>query len=145
MAQVRFRVTTALPPAKVLEALVDFSDQRAERWPNIDRAHYRLHDQGPNWAEVTEGTSMAWERERYEWNAEAGTVSVRTLESNTWGPGSGWEYRLSPSTEGGTVADVTVDRRGIGFRGRLIEALLAPLGGRFLKGQMEQALRSIRA
>lgn len=144
MARVHFSVTTALPPATVLEALVDFSDQRAERWPNIDRDHYRLHGRGPNWAEVTEGTGVAWERERYEWDADVGMVRIRTLESNTWGAGSGWEYRLAPGPGGGTAVEVTVDRHGIGVRGKLLELAVALMGRRLLRSQMDSSLRSLR-
>lgn len=144
MARVRFRVSTPLAPAAVIEALTDFGPTRAERWPNIEPDHYQLHEQGPGWAEVTEGTSLAWERERYEWDAAKGEVSVRTLDSNTWGPGSGWQYRLTPSAGGGTAIDVTADRHGIGARGKLIELLVALAGRWLLKSQMEQALKSLR-
>jgi hypothetical protein len=33
---------------------------------------------------------MGWERERYSWDAASGIVTIDTLESNLWGPGSGW-------------------------------------------------------
>lgn len=147
MARVRFRLTTPLPPAAVLEALTDFSDHRAERWPNIDRKHYQLHDQGPGWAEVTEGSSVAggvWERERYEWASTEGTVSISTLDSNTWGPGSGWQYRLTAAPGGGTEIHVTVERHGIGGKGKVIELLVGLSGRWMLRTQMADALRSLR-
>ena len=40
------------------------------------------------------------ERERYRWDAARGTVSVTTTDSNLSGPGSGWEYRLTPTPDG---------------------------------------------
>lgn len=144
MARVHFQVATQLPPGAVIDALTDFSPTRVDRWPNMDRDHYLLHQQGPGWAEVTEGTSVAWERERYEWDAAKGEVTIRTLDSNTWGPGSGWRYRLSPNAGGGSTVDVTVERHGIGARGRLIELLVALGGRRLLKSQMEQALKDLR-
>jgi hypothetical protein len=141
-------LATPLPPAIVLEALTDFSDARADRWPNIDRQHYRVHDQGPGWADVTEGSSVAggtWERERYEWDVARGEVTVKTLDSNTWGPGSGWHYAIAPEESGGSVIDVTVERHGLGGRGKMVE-LLVGLGGRWLlKSQMQDAMRGLRA
>ncbi|TMD88904.1 MAG: hypothetical protein E6I78_00105, partial [Chloroflexi bacterium] len=94
MPTIRFQVFTDLPPDRVLQALIDFSDQRPIVWPKIDRSHFRVHGEGPNWAEVTEGNALAWERNRYEWNAGAGEVTVTAVESDTWAPGSQWRYRL---------------------------------------------------
>jgi len=143
MARIRFQLDTTLAPAAVLAALTDFGPRRAQIWPNIDDQHFKLHDQGPGWAEVTEGSSVAggvWEREKYTWNAGDGTVAVETLDSNTWGPGSRWDYKVTAAAQGGTRVDVTVERHGKGFKGRLIEAGLAVAGAGMLRSQMEQAL-----
>ena len=43
---------------------------------------------------------MGWERERYSWDATAGTVAIDTLDSNLWGHGSGWRYELTPAAGG---------------------------------------------
>jgi hypothetical protein len=143
MARIHFQIETKLSPGDVLAALTDFGPRRAQIWPNIDDQHFKLHDQGPGWAEVTEGSSVAggvWEREKYTWNAGAGTVAVETLDSNTWGPGSRWDYKVTAAAQGGTRVDVTVERHGKGFKGRLIEAGLAVAGAGMLRSQMEQAL-----
>jgi hypothetical protein len=144
MARVHFQVNTKLSPGEVLAALTDFGPRRSQIWPNIDDEHFKLHDQGTGWAEVTEGSSVAggvWEREKYTWNAGEGTVAVETLESNTWGPGSRWDYKIAPGPQGGAAIDVTVERHGMGLKGRLIEAGLAVAGGGMLRSQMEQALK----
>ena len=143
MARIHFRLETSLAPGAVLAALTDFGPRRAEIWPNIDDQHFKLHEDGPGWAEVTEGSSVAggvWEREKYTWDATAGTVAVETLDSNTWGPGSRWDYKLTPTAQGGTGIDVTVERHGKGLKGRLIELGLAAAGTGMLRSQMEQAL-----
>jgi hypothetical protein len=143
MARIRFRVETKLVPGAVLAVLTDFGPERSKVWPNIDHEHFKVHDQGPGWAEVTEGSSVAggvWERERYTWNAATGTVGVETLDSNTWGPGSRWDYRLAPTAHGGTQVEVTVERHGKGWKGRLIELGLTMVGAGTLRSQMEQAL-----
>src|ERR1700712_960192 len=110
MPQTHFTVHTSLSPSEVLTMVTDFGPERAARWPNIDESQYTLHDQGPDWAEVTEGNSMGWERERYSWDAAAGTVTIDTLDSNLWAVGSGWRYRLTPK-DGGTDVAVVLTRR----------------------------------
>jgi hypothetical protein len=82
MPTLHFQVATDLPPAAVLGALTDFSDRRPDLYRNIDRSHFRVHALGPGWAEVTEGNVLAWERNRYEWDSAAGTVTVKTTESD---------------------------------------------------------------
>lgn len=143
MARIHFRLATKLSPGGVLAALTDFGPRRAQIWPNIDDQHFKLHDQGPGWAEVTEGSSVAggvWEREKYTWNA--GAVAVETLDSNTWGAGSRWDYKITRAAEGGgTDVDVTVVRHGKGPKGRLIEVGLAVAGTGLIRSQMEQALK----
>ena len=143
MARVHFQLETSLAPGAVLAALTDFGPKRAQIWPNIDDQHFKLHDQGPGWAEVTEGSSVAggvWEREKYTWDASAGIVAVETLESNTWGRGSRWDYKIDGRAQGGSHVDVTVERHGKGLKGKLIEAGLAVAGAGMLRSQMEKAI-----
>jgi hypothetical protein len=143
MAHIHFRLETKLAPDAVLAALTDFGPHRAEVWPNIDDQHFKVHSQGPGWADVTEGSSVAggvWEREKYTWDAATRTVAVETVDSNTWGPGSRWDYKLTPSSQGGTRIEVTVERHGKGFKGRLIELGLVAAGTGTLRSQMEKAL-----
>ena len=143
MARVHFRLETKLAPSAVLAALTDFGPRRSQVWPNIDEQHFKLHGQGPGWAEVTEGSSVAggvWEREKYSWDLTTGAVSVETMDSNTWGPGSRWDYKITTATGGGSQIDVTVTRLGKGWKGRLIEVGLAAAGTRMLRSQMEQAM-----
>jgi hypothetical protein len=149
MAEIHFQLETKLAPDVVLAVLTDFGPGRATIWPNIDDQHFRVHDQGADWADVTEGSSVAggvWEREKYTWDAATGHVAVETIDSNTWGPGSRWDYKLAPTAQGGTDIGVTIKRHGKGWKGRLIEQGLRVAGARMLSSQMEQALaRSARA
>ena len=143
MAHIHFRLNSRLAPGAVMAALTDFGPERAQVWPNIDDQHFKLHDQGSGWAEVTEGSSVAggvWEREKYSWDVAGGTVSVETLDSNTWGSGSRWDYKISPAAQGGSQIEVSVERHGKGPKGRLIELGLVAVGARMLRSQMEQAL-----
>jgi len=144
MATLRFQVVSDLAPPSVLNALVDFSDRRPDLYRNIDRSHFRVHAQGPGWADVTEGNVLAWERNRYEWDAAAGSVTVKTTESDSWFPGSRWEYRLRPTPAGGTQVDVTVVRNARTLRGKLIAIGLPLMGVRVLRADLQNVLAHAR-
>jgi hypothetical protein len=143
---IHFELQSPLAPDAVLAALTDFGPKRAEVWPNIDSAHFKVHSQGPGWAEVTEGNSVAggvWEREKYSWDAATRTLAIETLDSNTWGPGSRWDYRLTAGPAGGTTIAVSVVRNGKGFKGRALGIALSVAGAAMLRSQMAQALAGI--
>jgi hypothetical protein len=144
MASTQFTVHTSLSPSEVLELFTDFGADRASRWPNLDDAHFQVHDQGPGWAEVTEGNGLAWERERYSWDAVAGTVAIDTLDSNLWAVGSGWRYQLTPSS-GGTDVHVALTRVASSLRGRIVAALIPVVGARALGRQFRSVLRNAEA
>jgi hypothetical protein len=141
MSSTTFTVHTSLSPGEVMTLVTDFGPERAHRWPNVDESRFTVHKTGPDWAEVTEGNAMGWERERYAWDTEAGTVMIDTLDSNLWATGSGWRYRLTPAN-GGTDVQVTLTRVGKGIRGRLVGALIPVAGSRVLARQFGSVLRS---
>jgi hypothetical protein len=143
MTTVNFTLESPLSPDEVMAALTNFGPSRSEVWPNVDSAHFKVHSQGPGWAEVTEGSSVAggvWERERYSWDFAAHTVAIETIDSNVWGRGSRWDYRLSPGLAGGTTIEVKVVRIGKGWKGRMIGLALALAGPSMLRSQMKHAL-----
>jgi hypothetical protein len=139
MPSTQFTVHTSLAPGAVMDLFTDFGPGRADRWPNVDEAHFEVHEQGPDWAEVTEGNAMGWERERYSWDAAAGTVAIQTLDSNLWAPGSGWRYELRPA-DGGTDVHVTLTRHAASFKGRLVGALIPLVGARVIGKQFRSLL-----
>lgn len=141
MPRIAFDLITDVPPDRFIGALTDFSPARADVWPNIDAQHLKVHELGPDWADVTEGSSLAggvWERNRYDWSTP-GTVRVETTESNTWQPGSSWLYQVEPAGAGSHI-QVTVDRRPATLRGRLVAGLLVVAGRRALRGATEKVL-----
>lgn len=141
-----FELKSTLAPEVVLTALTDFGPSRSDVWPNVDSAHFKVHGQGTGWAEVTEGSSVAggvWERERYSWDPTTRIVAIETLDSNTWGSGSRWDYRLVPGADGGTTIEVTVVRNGKGWKGRLLGIGLSLAGAGMLRSQMARALARI--
>jgi len=98
-----------------------------------------VHDKGVGWAEVTQGNKLAWERERYTWDAATGTVSAVTLNSNVWARGSGWNYTIMPEGTGSRV-EVTAVRKGYGIKGKLVGGLLSLVGKRLITARTTAAL-----
>jgi hypothetical protein len=132
-------VSSPLPPQEALQRLTDFSSARAEAWAGVDDDNWVVHSTGDGWAEVTEGNKLGWERERYTWDATAGTVSAVTLNSNIWAPGSGWNYTIMPEGTGSRV-EVTAVRKGYGIKGRLVGGLLSLIGKRLIISSTTAAL-----
>jgi hypothetical protein len=144
MTSTTFTVHTSLSPSEVLALVTDFGPDRAQHWPNIDAAHFQVHQTGPDWAEVTEGTSMGWERERYSWDAAAGTVAIDTLDSNLWATGSGWRYQLT-GAGGGTDLRVTLNRVPKSLLGRVLALLIPIAGSAALSKQFRSVLQRAEA
>lgn len=120
---------TPIASERVLEAARDFSERRAELWPDVHVEHLQVHDRGENFAVVTEGNpwpiGYVWERLRYDWS-EAGVVKGTVIDSNIFKPGSTWEIRAT-TTNGRTRVDVIGVRYLRGLKGRLL-APTFPLG-----------------
>jgi len=144
MARLEFEVSSGVAPERFVAALTDFSPARARLWPNVDADHLKVHEVGDTWADVTEGSSFAggvWERNRYDWS-EPGTVRVVTVESNAWAPGSSWLYRVEPAGTGSRV-HVSVDRRPLTAKGRVVAGLLVLFGRRVLRRDLQRVLAKL--
>jgi len=99
--------TTSLTPEQVVQAAADFSDGREKLWPNSKNKYLRVHEQGADFAEVTEGLLLLgvfWERSRYDWS-QPGTIRQTVIDSNVLDPRSTstWELIASPRGEGSEV------------------------------------------
>jgi hypothetical protein len=120
---------TPVSPERVLEAARDFSERRAELWPDVHVEHLEVHEIGETFAEVTEGNpwpiGYVWERLRYDWST-SGSVNAAVTASNIFKAGSSWEIRATP-TSGGSRVEVIAVRHLRGFKGRLL-APVFPLG-----------------
>ena len=96
---------TSASPEQVLAAVRDVSDERVKVWANSKPQYFQIHEQGPNFVEVTEGFrppfGRVWERSRYEW--EPGTIRQTVIDSNVLTPGSTWELKVSPGGGGSSV------------------------------------------
>lgn len=132
-------VITARRPDEVLRILTDFGPARAKAFPGVDETNLTVHDSGDTWADVTEGNRIGWERERYDWDVAAGTITAVTIDSNLWGPGSRWDYRLLPH-QGGTEVVIRLERHPKGLTGHLVAALMPLMGRGFITAGFERAL-----
>ena len=113
----------------VLEAARDFSERRAEMWPDVHVEHLTVHEIGETFADVTEGNPWpighVWERLRYDWSVP-GSVQGRVVDSNLFKPGSTWGIWATPESDSRTRVEVIAIRN---LRGKgLLLAPVFPLG-----------------
>jgi len=144
MTTIRCSTDTPLSEERVRAALTDFSARRPEVWPNLDPGLYQVHDRGPTWADVTEGSRFGgsiWERARYDW-ADPHRVRLTVTASNAFASGSGWDYATTPRPAGGTHVELVVNRRGRSVKGRLLAAMLRVSGRKVFCGDLAKALRA---
>ena len=103
---VRVSEHTDLPPEVVLAAARDFSERRAEMWPDVHVEYLTIHEVGPDYADVTEGNpwpiGYVWERLRYDWS-DPQALRGRVIDSNLFKPGSTWELWATPDDRGSHV------------------------------------------
>ena len=116
------RETTATPE-QFIAGLTDFGPGRQELFGNSTDEYLKVHDEGPSYADVTEGSSGVWETLHYDWS-DPNHIVLTTVDSNTWGGHSGFTYDLTPQPNGMTDVDVVVVREGKNFKGRLVGAFL---------------------
>lgn len=139
----RWELDTALSIEAVTDALVDFSARREVIWKETcDPAVYRVHAVGETWAEVTEGVSYAWSRERYDWSVP-GVVTLTQLESNVAEPVGTIRYSISERPDGGARIVCDRYRRFRGPRGWLLGTFMVVFGPIVLRSQFRGSLRRV--
>jgi len=144
MATIHVHATTTATPEQFVAALTDFGPGRSQLFPNSSDEDLEVHDQGPNHADVTEGSSGIWERLHYDWS-DPNRVVMTTTDSNTWGGNSGHTYTFTPNSDGTTDLDVVVVRDGKNLKGRALGAVLAIFGKRVLGGALKKTVSAVEA
>ena len=145
MTTIRCSTDTPLSEERVRAALTDFSARRPEVWPNLDPGLYQVHDRGPTWADLTEGSRFGggiWERARYDW-ADPHRVRLTVTASNAFAPGSSWEYATTSRPAAGTHVELVMNRRGRSVKGRLLATVLRVSGRKVFCGDLAKALRAL--
>jgi hypothetical protein len=141
MATLHMHQTTTATPEQYIAGLTDFGPGRAELFGNSADDYLKVHDQGPNRADVTEGSGGIWERLNYDWS-NPNHVVLTTTDSNTWGGHSGHTYDFTRKPDGTTDIDYEVVREGKNLKGRLLGVVLGTVG----KGRLETAFaNSVKA
>lgn len=144
MGDVRVSVTGDFPPATFVDALTDFGPDRARIWGNSSSGQLVVHDRGDTWADVTEGSKGAgiWQRYRYTWSPDE--VRLDVTDSNAFGRGSYWLYRLSAEAGGErTRIDLHIHRVPTTTKGKLFEPLLRLIGGAYFGRDLRRTVQRI--
>lgn len=137
MSTIHFTESTTVTPEQFVASLTDFGPGRRELFPNSSDDYLKVHSEGVDHADVTEGSGGIWERLHYDWS-DPHRVVMTTVDSNIWGGRSGHTYTLTPQADGTTRLDVVVVREGRNLKGRVTGALLGSVG----KGVLAKALKS---
>ena len=134
-----FQLDVRDPPAKVIGAMVDFSERRPEIWPNLTARLYRVHELGPRTADVTEGTALPgvdiWERVTYEWTDSV--VRGVIIDGRIFEPGGTFEFRVEPHGAGSRISN-DYHRRSKTVLGRCLGAIFQISGGAPIKHTFRQ-------
>src|SRR4029077_16365812 len=134
MATLHFNKTTTATPEQIVSAITDFGPGREKIFGNSADADLKVHGQGADWADVTEGSGGVWERLHYDWS-DPSRIVMTTTDSNLWGGRSGHTYTITPQADGTTVVDAVVIREGKNLKGRLLGLVLGSVG----KGKLAKA------
>jgi hypothetical protein len=81
MTTIHLTQNTTATPEQFLAGLTDFGPGRSKLFGNSTDDYLKVHDQGPGFADVTEGSRGIWERLRYDWS-DPNHVVMTTTDSN---------------------------------------------------------------
>ena len=144
MSTVHFHKTTTATPEQFVDGLTDFGPGRSKVFSNSADEDLVVHDRGPDWADVTEGSKGTWERLHYDWSRPHRAV-LTTTDSNAWGGASGHTYTFTKNPDGTTDVDLVTVREGKNLKGRLLGVVLGTVGKRVLSTAFENSVTAIEA
>jgi hypothetical protein len=144
MSKIHLNQTTTSTPEQFVAALTDFGPGRSKLFGNSADEYLKVHDQGPNQADVTEGSSGVWERLHYDWS-DPDRVVMTTTDSNVWGHDSSHTYTFTRQADGTTDVDVVVVREGKNLKGRALGLVLGIFGKRVLGKELGKTVKAIEA
>src|SRR5215475_4253369 len=144
MSTLHFNETTSSTPEQFLAALTDFGPGRSELFGNSAADYLKVHEEGPNEADVTEGSGGVWERLHYDWS-DPTRVVLTTTDSNVWGGSSGHTYTFTRRPDGNTDIDVVVVRDGKNLKGWLLGLVLGTVGRGVLEKAFVNSVKAVEA
>lgn len=142
MTTLHFHQTTTATPEQFVAGLTDFGPGRSEVFPNSADDYLVVHDRGPDWADVTEGSKGTWERLHYDWS-DTKHVVLTTTDSNAWGGASGHTYNLTRTPDGTTDVELVSVRDGKNLKGRFFAVVFALVGKRVLGAAFKNSVDAI--
>jgi len=144
MTAIHFTEVTISTPEQFIAGLTDFGPGRSKLFANSHDDYLKVHDQGPGYADVTEGSGGVWERLHYNWS-DPNHVVLTTTDSNLWGGDSGHTYTFKRRADGRTDIDVVIVREGKNFKGRMLALVFKFFGKRVLGKPFGDTVRAIEA
>ena len=144
MSTIHLHQTTTSTPEEFIAGLTDFGPGRSKLFGNSADDYLKVHDQGPTYADVTEGSNGIWERLHYDWS-DPNRVVMRTTDSNTWGGASGHTYTFTRRPDGRTDLDAVVVREGKNLKGRVLGLVLGTIGKGVLTRAFDNTVKAIEA
>jgi hypothetical protein len=143
MPKVEMDLETAVEPARVRAALIDFSPRRPEIWPGIAPSLYEVSSVGETSAEIKEGTKApgmtVWAKEHYDWS-DPNTVRWTVRESNFCAPGSYVQATVTPRDGGGSRVHIEWNRTPTSFSGRVTAFLIKATKGKPVAASFKKAM-----
>jgi hypothetical protein len=142
MAKFKSTYHLDIPPKRLFDALVDFSDSRTQWWPYISPKHYQVGEVDAKKAKIREGTSFplgawAWEEYTYSWDGQQGKVRWTIQESNIAQKGGYVEAKILPEGDG-TRVELDYNRQAKGLRGRMAGVMMQTTGRKILGSGMKK-------
>ena len=144
MSTIHLHQTTTATGQQFLAGLTDFGPGRSKLFGNSADDYLKVHDRGPAYADVTEGSGGVWERLHYDWS-DPNHVILTTTESNVWRGSSGYTYTFTRQPNGMTDVDVVIVREGRNLKGRMLGSVLGTVGKRVLAKAFENTVKAIEA
>ena len=103
MSTIHLHQTTSSTPEQFIAGLTDFGPGQSKLFGNSTDDYLKVHRQGTQEADVTEGSRGIWERLHYDWSVP-NRVVMTTTASNLWSSGSGHTYTFTRRPDGTTPA-----------------------------------------
>lgn len=144
MSTIRLHQTMTSTPEQFVAGLTDFGPGRSKLFGNSADEYLKVHHQGSNDADVTEGSNGIWERLHYDWSDPDRAV-MATIDSNVWGGRSGHVYTFTRRADGKTDLDAVVVREGKNLKGRMLGFVLGLFGKQVLGKELEKTVNAIDA
>ncbi len=144
MSTIHVHQATTATAEQYIAGLTDFGPGRSRLFGNSADDYLKVHDRGPDWADVTEGSKGTWERLHYDWSDPKRVVAT-TTDSNAFGGASGHTYTFTTLPDGKTDVDLVTVREGKNLKGRFLGVVLGTVGKSVLRNAFKDSVKAVEA